>query len=339
MRMRVYIQSKAITLCFLTIGLLAMIFVLTLGKVSGFAILLSALLLVLCILGWLVCGWLYERARLEKIEHMMDELKDKYLLGEILPEPVNAVEVMYFNIMRSVSRSAVGAVEDAVRQREEYCEYVESWIHEMKTPLTASSLILDNDGDTVKLRRELKRADNLTESILYFARMRTLSRDTQITKLSVADILDEAVKSQMALLIAAGISVEVCGDATLYTDGKSLGFIIKQLLINCAKYCPGCDVTLTADDKRILVKDNGIGIPDYDLRRVTERGFTGNNGRRLGGSTGMGLYIVKGLCDQLGIGLTITSRLGEYTCVELTFNGEGGDKGLPVTGAVPEVRR
>ncbi|HBV52829.1 MAG TPA: sensor histidine kinase, partial [Clostridiales bacterium] len=73
------------------------------------------------------------------------------------------------------------------------------------------------------------------------------------------------------------------------TDAKALCFIIKQLLINAAKYCPGCKIEITAEHGRITVRDNGVGIPSHELRRVTERGFTGSAGRRQGGSTGMGL--------------------------------------------------
>jgi len=211
-------------------------------------------------------------------------------------------------------------VEQAQREKNEYCSYVESWIHEIKTPLTACSLILANGGDARRLKRELKRADNLTESILYYARMRSIEKDTQIREIRVAKVMDEAVKSQMELLIAAGISVEVQGDFSVHTDGKSLEFILKQLLINCAKYCPGCHVTMTAENGVITVQDNGIGIPAHELRRVTERGFTGTNGRRLGGSTGMGLYIVSELCRQLGITMEIESELSKYTRIRLSFD-------------------
>ena len=114
--------------------------------------------------------------------------------------------------MQILSRSAIAAVEQARREKDEYCDYVESWIHELKMPLTACSLILANDGDVRKLKRELKRADNLTENILYYARLRSVEHDTQIGKLQVAAVMDAAVKSQMELLIAAGISVEVDGD-------------------------------------------------------------------------------------------------------------------------------
>lgn len=86
---------------------------------------------------------------------------------------------------------------------------MESWIHEIKTPLTACSLILAGDGDPRKLRRELKRADNLTESILWYARMRTAEKDTVIQKIQAASVMEEAVKSQKELLIAAGNSVEI----------------------------------------------------------------------------------------------------------------------------------
>ena len=149
--------------------------------------------------------------------------------------------------------------------------------------------------------------------------MRTAEKDTQIKEFQVADVIEEAVKSQMELLIAAKINVETEGDFTVHSDSKSLAFILKQLLINCGKYCPGCHIHIRAAEGVITVEDNGIGIPSHELGRVTERGFTGSNGRKLGGSTGMGLYIVKKLCDKLGHAITIESVKGEYTRVKITF--------------------
>mgnify|MGYP001229761458 CR=1 FL=1 len=320
MKLREYIYSKAVTLCFIAIGaLISSIFMLLAGT-DVLLICTAELFLVMMVLLWLFVSYFIERARLNKLERIMEELPEKYLLGEVLPTPTSAVEKQYFRIMKTVSRSAIGAVEQAQREKNEYCSYVESWIHEIKTPLTACSLILSNGGDVRKLKRELKRADNLTESILYYARMRSIEKDTQIREIRVSEVMNDAVKSQMELLIAAGISVELQGDFSVHTDSKSLGFILKQLLINCAKYCPGCHVTMTAENGVITVQDNGIGIPANELRRVTERGFTGTNGRRLGGSTGMGLYIVSELCRQLGIMLEIESELSKYTRIRLSFD-------------------
>lgn len=290
------------------------------ASVSPSLISLIALVYLTIILFWLGIGYWTARRRILKLEKILDELPEKYLLGEVMPVPTNEVEKQYYRIMKEVSRSAIGAVEAAKKEKEEYCDYVESWIHEIKTPLTACSLILDNEGDVRKIRRELKRADNLTESILYYARMRTAEKDTQIKEFHVADMIEEAIKSQMELLIAAKISVEPEGDFTVHSDSKSLTFILKQLLINCGKYCPGCHIHIRAEQGVITVWDNGIGIPSHELSRVTERGFTGSNGRKLGGSTGMGLYIVHELCERLGITMQIESVQGEFTRVILSFD-------------------
>lgn len=319
MKFREYFSSRAVTLCFLAMGGLMMGTVLVLVGAAYSLISVLFLLYLLIIFAWMTVDFRVERMRLQKLEKLIEELPEKYLLGEVLPAPANVVERRYYRVIKEISRSAVGVAEQAKKEKEDYCDYVESWIHEIKTPLTACSLILANEGDVRKLRRELKRADNLTESILYYARMRTAEKDIKIREFFAAAAIEEAIKSQMELLIAAGISVEMEGDFMVNSDRKSLEFILKQLLINCAKYCPGCKVEITAAKGCISVRDNGIGIPSHELRRVTERGFTGSNGKHLGNSTGMGLYIVQELCRHLEITMEIDSIQDEFTCIHLSF--------------------
>lgn len=319
MKLRDFLSSKAVTLCFWGITLTLFCGLMFFSGVGGNLIVMLAVGAVLLIAGWLLVSYLVARRRLSRLERLASQIEKAYLIGEVLPEPQDAVEREYFEIMKKVSRSAVGAVEEARRERESYGDYVEQWIHEVKTPLTACSLILSNGGDPRKLRRELKRADNLTENILYYARLRTAEKDTVIRTVSVAAVIDEAVKSQMELLLAAGIRVQVQGDFTVSTDDKALDFMIKQLLVNCAQYCPGCTVAILAAEGKITVEDNGIGIPAHELPRVTERGFTGTNGRTRGNSTGMGLYIVRELCQRLNIELTVESEQGEFTRFCLAF--------------------
>lgn len=319
------LQSRAVTLCFLGMGGLLFGVILAAAGTEGALMGLLAAAYVTVILLWLTVSGLLEQRRIGRLERLIEELPEKYLLGEVLPRPVNSVERHYFRIMGEVSRSCVGYAEQARREKEEYCDYVESWIHEMRTPLTACFLILDNGGDRRKLRQELKRADNLTESILYYARLRTVEKDIKIRTFSAADIVEEAVKSQTELLMGAGIRVETEGDFRVSSDEKSLCFILKQLLINCAKYCPGCDIRIRAEEGSISVRDNGPGIPAHELSRVTERGFTGSHVKRTektprSGGTGMGLYIVKELCARLGLTLEIRSEKGAFTCVTLTFD-------------------
>lgn len=319
MRFREYLAAKAVSLCFLGIGGMLFGVGAVVSSIDSQTIVLFAAMYLCLIAAWLIVSFLWERRKLQKLERLIGQIPEKYLLGEVVPRPTDPVELRYYQILREISRSAVGAAEQARQEREDYCNYVESWIHEIKTPLTACNLILSNGGDAKKLKQELKRADNLTESILYYARLRTAEKDTQIRKFQVADIIGEAVKSQMELLMAAKIRVETAGDFSVYSDSKAVGFILKQLLINSAKYCPGCRITITAGNGLITVEDDGIGIPDYELRRVTERGFTGTNGRKLGNSTGMGLYIVSELCKKLDIGLEMQSEQGKYTRAVLTF--------------------
>lgn len=356
MSVREYLASKAVTLCFLGMGGILFAGIMLMAGTGTELVGVFAAAYLTLITSWLLVGGMMESRRIRALEKLMEELPEKYLLGEVLPQPADGVEKRYFRVMQELSRSAVGIAQQAMREKEEYCDYVESWIHEIKTPLTACSLILSNDGDAYKLRRELKRADNLTESILYYARLRTAERDVKIREFAVAQVMGEAVKSQMELLVAAGISVEIEGDFAVSSDPKSLAFMLKQLLINCAKYCPGCRVQMTAKDRVIHVLDDGPGIPSHELPRVTERGFTGSGGagkgsgtgNKLGteknsetdgsgaagdgfsvgkeygmkpeGGTGMGLYIVSELCARLGIKLQIRSVQGEFTCVSLFFS-------------------
>ena len=247
-------------------------------------------------------------------------MQEKYLIGEMLPRPRDSVELQYYLIMKEISRSAIGAVEKAREEKQDYYDYVERWVHEIKTPLTACSLILSNGVNASKLRRELRRADNLTETILTYAKLRTVEKDTQISHVNLRTVSDQAVREEMELLINAGISVSISGEGHVYTDSKLLVFILKQLLINCAKYCPDRQIHIELGENSLSFEDNGPGILPHELGRVTERGFSGTAGRRQGQSTGMGLYIVSQLCHNLNIQMDITSSEGKFTRFSFVFS-------------------
>ena len=320
MSFRDYIGTKAVSLCLAAIGglyLLLVCYVCGIPLSLLLVLLLSgAVVLLLC----LAAGWRRADRRLRMLRSRLDAMPEKYLIGETLPRPRDAVELQYHLLMREISRSAIGAVEQARAEKQDYCDYVESWVHEIKTPLTACALILANGGDPAKLRRELRRAANLTETILAYARLWTAEKDTQISAVGLRAACDQAVREEMELLIAANISVFIEGEATVYTDPKLLVFILKQLLINCAKYCPGCRVDISLGERSLTFSDNGSGIPAHELKRVTERGFTGSAGRARGESTGMGLYIVSELCKTLNIAMEIASEEQRVTRFVFRFS-------------------
>lgn len=313
MSFRDYLASKAISLCIAGIGMLYLVLV---CRLCGIPLSLLLILLLSRAFVFLCCtvfNWRRTNQHLRTLKDRLDTLPEKHLIGETLERPRDAVALEYYLLMKEISRSAIGAVEQARADKQDYCDYVESWVHEIKTPLTACSLILSNGADTAKLRRELRRADNLTETILTYAKLRTAEKDTQISRIHLRSVCDQAVREEMELLIAAEISVCIDGEATVYTDSKLLVFILKQLLINCAKYCHACQVRILLENNRLIFQDNGPGIPTQELPRVTQRGFTGSAGRSHGQSTGMGLYIVSQLCQKLNIGMEVSSQEGSFT--------------------------
>ena len=314
-----YIAAKAVPLCLAAMAGLYLILVCYFCAVPFSLMLILLLSGVLVLLLCIIVGWQRADRRLRMLRSRLDALTEKHLIGEALARPRDAVELEYYLLMKEISRSAIGAVEQARAEKQDYCDYVERWVHEIKTPLTACSLILANGGDTAKLRRELRRADNLTDTILTYAKLRTVEKDTQITLADLRTVCDQAIREEMELLIAADIGISVDGDCSVYADAKLLVFILKQLLINCAKYCPGCQIHIVLEPGCLIFEDNGPGIPTHELTRVTERGFTGSAGRRHGGSTGMGLYIVSELCKKLNIGLELASEEQRFTRFTFRF--------------------
>lgn len=308
-----FIRGKAALVWVTAMAVLYLVTVCLFCGVDPYLTLLLAVCPVAALLVYLLLSWGRSARRLRELRARLEALPEKYLIAETLERPSDPVEQEYYLLMKELSRSAIGAVEQARSDQREYREQVEAWIHQLKTPLTACGLILANGGEASKLRQELRRADNMTETILAYARLQTAEKDIQISPVALEELCHQALREEMELLIAAGISVQVQGSTRVYTDPKATAFILKQLLINCAKYCRNCSIAITLSEARLEFEDNGPGIPAHELERVTQRGFTGTVGRHMGGSTGMGLYIVAQLCEKLDIAMDIASREGEFT--------------------------
>jgi signal transduction histidine kinase len=296
------------------------------GTQSGvLAILLLALLLVFA--GVQLADFLRQRARLRELESILEGLDQKYLFAECVPTPRSIYERRLFELTRRAGRAMTGAVSDARAAQREYREYVEGWVHEIKTPITAARLICQKlDGDTRRrLICELDQVQAHVERALFYARAESPERDCVIRQTQLSQLVAQAVGEHRALLIQSGVRVETDGlDRSVYTDGKWAAFILGQLLQNAARYRgPEPVVTISARplgrQVQLTVADNGLGIPAQELPRVFDRGFTGSNGRARGGSTGIGLYLCKKLAVFLELGLEISSEEGRGTTVTLTF--------------------
>ena len=294
------------------------------GTQSGvLAVLLLALLLVFAAVQ--LADFLRQRARLRELEAILEGLDQKYLFAECVPTPRSLYERRLFELTRRAGRSMTGAVSDARAAQREYREYVEGWVHEIKTPITAARLICQKlDGDTRRrLICELDQVQAHVERALFYARAESPERDCVIRQTQLSQLVAQAVGEHRALLIQSGVRVETDGlDRSVYTDGKWAAFILGQLLQNAARYRgPEPVVTISArplgKQVQLTVADNGLGIPAQELPRVFDRGFTGSNGRARGGSTGIGLYLCKKLAVFLELGLEVTSEEGRGTTVTI----------------------
>lgn len=320
MKISDFVKSRCWVICFFIIVLTLFLYVMKSLNYSLTEYLILALFFLLVFTVWMITDYIIRSARIKRLKRLLNSLDHKYLAAEIIPEPADPLEYYYFEIIREISRSAIGLAEKENRDKTEYMEYVERWVHEIKTPLTACSLIIDNEGSYSSLKRELKKADNLTESILYYARLKENGSSTCISEFSVSGSVNECIRSQKLLLISSGCSIEISGDFTVCSDKKAFEFIIVQLLVNCAKYCKGSKIEISAEKNILKVKDYGPGIPSYEIKKITAKGYTGKAHSDNSTSTGMGLYLVSRLCSHLDIGLNISSEEGKYTEISLTFH-------------------
>ncbi len=311
--------------------LTALSFLLATGTAPG-----VAALLLIAALVYFTLTQVYDyrkcQRRLKELNAVMDGLNEKYLFGECAPPPKDAFERALFALFRRSGKSMIETVSDAQAAGREYREYVESWVHEIKTPITAASLICRNMGgeNKDKLLRELGQIEAHVERALFYARAESPEKDCLIRQCSLHQIVSDAIKNHQTLLIGQGVRIETEGfgsresEYPVYTDAKWASFIIGQILQNAARYHgeePVISLTAMTLGKQVQlsIKDNGIGIPAHELPRVFDRGFTGKNGRARGGSTGMGLYLCRRLTAFLQIDLKITSTEGTGTEVSLTF--------------------
>lgn len=264
-----------------------------------------------------------------KLEKNLQDLNEKYLISEII-ETTNFIEGKILKeVIQDVNKSMIENVNKYKKIQEEYKEYIELWIHEIKIPIATSKMIIENNKSEAgrSIDEELDKVEDYIEQALYYARSNTVEKDYIIGKVELREIVNTAVIKNKNLLITNKVNLDLHGlDRWVYTDSKWMVFILNQIIQNAVKYGRNEDSKLEifAEEEKekviLFVKDNGIGIKSSEICRVFEKGFTGENGRIIGKkSTGIGLYLCKKLCEKLEIGLELESEKGVGTKVAITF--------------------
>ena len=266
----------------------------------------------------LICGFLRFRKKHQIFTFITDDIK----IGiDELPSPKNILENDYMLLIEELHKALVDAQSKKDMQIRDLVDYYTMWVHQIKTPIAAMQLLLhQNEND--ELSEQLFRIEQYAEMALTYIRCGGDSSDYLIKKYSLDPIIKSAVKKYTKTFIRKKITLhyeEV--DLSVVTDEKWLTFVIEQIISNALKYTKTGSISIYQESgKYLVIKDTGIGISPADLPRITEKGYTGYNGRQDKKSTGIGLFLSKKILDSLGHTLKITSEEGKGTTVRIGFN-------------------
>lgn len=300
----------------------------------AFRVEVSAVFVVVCLyVAAMILSLLWDFIRKKKfydqLINSMQELDKKYLVSEMISSPGFYEGEIWTEVLADCDKSMAERVAEYRRQNQLFREYIETWVHEAKIPIASMRLMCHNHPDLdARMIAQLKQLDDDINNVLFYARSENAQKDYIIKETSLKKVFHEVAMNNRVILQLMDAEIAPRNlDILVMTDEKWLEFMLGQIISNSIKYCDAerkLKLEIWAEeilDKVMLhFRDNGIGIPASDLPRVFDKTFTGENGRKGAASTGMGLYIVRNLCDKLGHGINISSQESEYTEVTLTFS-------------------
>ncbi|HBJ2611247.1 membrane protein [Clostridium botulinum] len=314
-----YIVVYSISI-FITLGYLAL---------SGFVQIGECLYILLFNTFILVCFLFFRYYKNKDVYRFLDEglnnLDESFLdLGNsVLGEGISNILKKEHNLYEAETIKHNKAYND-------HLTFINQWVHQMKTPLSVIQLQMqeyegEEPFDSMKV--EISKLNRGLNMAMYFARLDSFQKDFIVEKFSLYNLVMSKVNEEKQIFIKNRIlpKVEIDDSIEVYSDVKWMKFVLEQLIVNGVKYSKdkGKELIIRAYDEenaaKLSVIDKGVGIPKKDIKRVFDPFFTGENGRNFGESTGMGLHIVKRICDSLGHNVFIESKVSEGTTVSIIF--------------------
>ena len=329
MNFKGFIKEKLLTISLLLFALITIEIFLMAYPVGNFIKIYIPIIVIISYSIGLLGEYFSKKRYYKNLQNMLDELDEKYLITEIIKAPEFIEGKILKDILEQVDKSMNENVNKYKYLQEDYKEYIELWIHEIKIPIAASKMVIENNKNLVtkSIDEELDKVEDYIEQALFYARSNTVEKDYYIRKVVLKEIVNESIKKNKSSLIQEKISINIHDlDLEVNTDNKWIVFILNQIIQNSIKYRKkeNSVIEIYANQGKenviLYIKDNGIGIKQGEITRVFEKGFTGTNGRLSNKkSTGIGLYLCKKLCNKLGIGLELNSVQNEGTEVMLIF--------------------
>lgn len=276
---------------------------------------------------WFWCEYFRRKRYFQHIENILEKADKRFLLGELMPDSYRLEDNLYRNYIRQSNKSVIEHLRKIEDEQKEYREYIESWVHEIKAPITSVALACENHKNVVtrNISRENQKIENYVEMALYYARLGQVYQDYQIQETALAEVVREVLVRNKYYFIQNKVQAEINCPHKVSTDKKWLLFILNQIVLNSVKYRKeeGAKIWIytISDDEGIslIVRDNGVGIPKAEQKKIFEKGFTGSNGRTHERSTGIGLYLCRKLCGKLGLEIHAKSQEGSGTELMISF--------------------
>ncbi len=289
MRLTDYLSDKIIVILINMASMMALsLYLISTGNYLTNVILILAAWGIILVT-YLSVDYIIKRKYFNKIDDTLKNLDKPYLIAEVMDKGNSIYDKIYREIIHTSNKSVIEEIRDLKKSQSEYKEYIESWVHDIKTPLTAINLICENNKNdyTKKIQRETGIIENQVENVLYYSRMEQVYKDYMIHSINLRNVVLNSVRRNKLYFIQGKMQVNVeFDDIMVSTDEKWIEFLLNQIFLNAIKYRANenahIDITTNKQDKNIelIIEDNGIGIPKEDIGRIFEKGFTGNNGRR-----------------------------------------------------------
>jgi signal transduction histidine kinase len=324
-------DRKLSILCFslLMIFISLVIYLDTAFKVSLANVLYINLVSAAFFILYLTARYLYYKSYFKALNDIVRNESDEIISR--LPKSKSYEQILFHEVLTVLYNEQSSKIQRLHEQKKEYEEFITSWVHQVKTPIAVSRLLIENNSssqnkDTLySIEEELDKIENYIEQALYYSKIDDFSKDYLINEVELNKLVKESVKKQAKTFINKKINIEIeNADLMVATDKKWLLFILDQVLTNSLKYTSiGGEIKIygliEARAQKLIIEDNGIGIKPEDLDRVFDKGFTGYNGRENYKATGIGLYLSKKLARRLGHDMYVESKYSEYTKIIIIF--------------------
>ncbi|XTR36438.1 sensor histidine kinase [Paraclostridium tenue] len=277
---------------------------------------------------YMILDFINQKKYYNNIIGICENLDKKYLLSEVIDKPKRLHEKIVYDLLKETNRSMRDNINYYKNMQNDYKEYIETWVHEIKTPIASTMLFIENNSDTIPfhIKSEIQKIEDYVEQVLYYSRSNDVNKDYIIKNFNLENIVRKVIRKNARDCISKKIAINIGNiNNIIYSDPKWVEFIINQIIINSIKYSKSknavIDINSIVNKNNIVltITDNGVGIDEKDVFRVFEKGFTGENGRKYSKSTGIGLYLCKKLCDKLGLNINLTSKKDEGTSVSIVF--------------------